>query len=119
MSLPCSIEALTLSAVTTRGLEMTLPRPSSSRADTSRFSTLETALLNSVRPMLPGWKPFSEPAGRFTKFGLVIWNPLIHITDSPVGQVVVPGGSGEKDDPAPLLTQVCGPKCAIPRRAPM
>jgi hypothetical protein len=38
ISVPCSMVALTLSAVTTRGLDTILPRPSASSAETSRLS---------------------------------------------------------------------------------
>ena len=86
-----------MSAVTTRGLEITLPRPSSSRALNSRFSTLVTPLLNSVSPSVPGLKPFNAAAGRFTKFRLVICVPPTHV--APVGQVVPPFGSGPKLEP--------------------
>jgi hypothetical protein len=46
-STPCSITAATLSSVTTRGLEMILPLPSASSADSSRFRKRFAAAENS------------------------------------------------------------------------
>ena len=47
ISVPCSISALTWSAVTTRGLETILPLPSASRAEISRFKKRLAVALNS------------------------------------------------------------------------
>ncbi len=84
--MPCSINASTWSAVTTRGLDTILPLPSSSRAVSSRFRNWVLALLNRIREKAPTWAVPMPAAGRLTlwasfrKSGVddvwLVWKPL-------------------------------------------
>src|SRR6185312_1683788 len=64
---PCSMMALVWSAVTTRGLDTTLPLPSDSSAEISRFSILDTLELNSEIAKAPGELLSFDVAGKLTK----------------------------------------------------
>eukprot|EP01022_Parablepharisma_sp_SALTPOND_P033114 TRINITY_DN881_c1_g1_i23.p1 TRINITY_DN881_c1_g1~~TRINITY_DN881_c1_g1_i23.p1 ORF type:complete len:1292 (+),score=465.19 TRINITY_DN881_c1_g1_i23:16524-20399(+) len=57
ISSPCSIRAACWSAVTRRGLETILPRPSASSADSSTLRKRCAAALNRVKAKLPGALP--------------------------------------------------------------
>src|SRR5205807_10113519 len=66
-SSPCSISAFCWSAVMTRGLDTTLPLPSASRADISRFRNRSADAPKSDKAKVPGLKPLTPVAGKFTK----------------------------------------------------
>src|SRR5512134_3361257 len=97
--------ALTLSAVTTRGLEITLPRPSCSSAETSSCSTRDRLAFTSVSAKPLGLKPPIPVAGRFTKFDelvrLVDENPPPPVP-APVVVITVPPGPVADVVPRPL-----------------
>src|ERR1700722_14745302 len=71
---PCSIIASVLSAVTTRGLEITLPLLSASSAESSRLRNCVAMLLNNTSDRAPGLAPPIPTAGRLT---LLIWFRLV------------------------------------------
>ena len=70
-SMPCSISAIALSAVITRGLEMILPVPSASSADSSRFRKRLAADENRLTARLPAAAPLMAPAGRLMNWLLL------------------------------------------------
>jgi hypothetical protein len=57
--------------VITRGLEMILPVPSSSSADSSRLRKRLAAEENRLTARLPAWAPLMLDAGRLTNWVLL------------------------------------------------
>ena len=71
-SVPCSITARPWSAVSTRGLDTTLPRWSASSAEISRFTNRVSEEPNRLIAKLAALAPEMFAAGRFTKLVLLI-----------------------------------------------
>ncbi|MNY02004.1 hypothetical protein D3C86_1345580 [compost metagenome] len=78
-SVPCSISALMLLAVTTRGLEMILPLPSASSADSSSARKRPAPALKMLNATDAGFVPLIAAAGRL-KAG-----PLSHVASWVTG----------------------------------
>ena len=71
-SVPCSISALVLSAVTIRGLETSRPLPSASSAESSRVRKRVADELKMDTPKVAAGLPLAPEDGRFTKGTLLV-----------------------------------------------